>query len=92
VNDSAVSMKITIDTKEDSHEEIRNAIRMLSHLVGDEVKTNAPANIFEDNSSETSGASALASMFGNDSPSPSNISNDEEENTDDDQPHTIVEY
>ncbi|MBW2975903.1 hypothetical protein KY347_00495 [Candidatus Woesearchaeota archaeon] len=33
-------MKITIDTKEDSHEEIRKIIRMLSSLVGEEVISN----------------------------------------------------
>ena len=55
-------MKISIDTKEDSHEEIRKVIRMLQNLVGDyqEVFTNAPssqetispiANIFGDASS-----------------------------------------
>ena len=42
-------MKITIDTKEDSKEEIKNAIKMLSHLVGEkEVYTNQ-GNIFEEN-------------------------------------------
>jgi hypothetical protein len=36
-------MKITIDTKEDSHEEIRKVIRMLSSLIGEkEVFSNAP--------------------------------------------------
>ena len=50
-------MKLTIDTKEDSHEEIRKAIKMLSAMVGDEhVYTNsAPkehhANIFDSPSS-----------------------------------------
>ena len=50
-------MKLTIDTKEDSHDEIRKAIRMLSTIVGDEhAYTNSPkkehhANIFESSSS-----------------------------------------
>jgi len=36
-------MKITIDTKEDSHVEIRKAIKLLMGLVGDkEVFTNEP--------------------------------------------------
>ena len=49
-------MKLTIDTKEDSHEEIRKAIRMLSTIVGDEHGyTNSPpkapvAKIFESSS------------------------------------------
>jgi|TARA_B100001971_G_C18229704_1_gene563068 hypothetical protein len=33
-------MKITIDTKEDSHEELRKVIKMLSSLVGQEVMSN----------------------------------------------------
>jgi hypothetical protein len=49
-------MKLTIDTKEDSKEEIKKAIRMLSAIVGDSdtVYTNEPhekthhANIFSD--------------------------------------------
>jgi hypothetical protein len=46
-------MKLTIDTKEDSKEEIKKAIRMLSAIVGDsEIYTNRPEkahhpNIFE---------------------------------------------
>ena|SRR3989338_4237715 len=39
-------MKITIDTKEDSHEEIRKIIRMLSSLVGEKQYTNQ-GNIFD---------------------------------------------
>jgi len=41
-------MKITIDTKEDSPEEIKKVVAMLSHLI-----ENKPAytNIFEDSSS-----------------------------------------
>jgi len=43
-------MKITIDTKEDSHEEIKGVIKMLSSLVGGkEVMSNQ--DIFSDNSS-----------------------------------------
>lgn len=42
-------MKITIDTKEDSHEEIRNIIKMLTSLVGNESRTNQ-TDIFEDSS------------------------------------------
>ena len=58
-------MKITIDTKEDSHEEIRKVIRMLSSLVGEEMRTNQ-GNIFEDNApSETSkSGDLLGSLFG----------------------------
>jgi len=37
-------MKISIDTKEDSHEEIKKVIKMLQNLVGDsqEIFTNQP--------------------------------------------------
>jgi len=40
-------MKISIDTKEDSHEEIRKIIRMLSSLVGQEVISNSQEVIEE---------------------------------------------
>ena len=67
-------MKITIDTKEDSHEEIRKVIKMLQHLVGEQSYTNQP-NIFEDASSLGTGSSdeesnsapegnAFTNMFG----------------------------
>ena len=46
-------MKITIDTKEDTIEEIKNAIKMLSSLVGEKSYTNQP-NIFENSSPEVS--------------------------------------
>ncbi len=39
-------MQITINTKDDSHEDIRNVIRMLQHLVGDHSVTTQP-NIFD---------------------------------------------
>lgn len=56
-------MKITIDTKEDSQEEIRNIIKMLSSLVGEKAFTNQP-NIFEDPSPEVKPA-AQGNIFGN---------------------------
>lgn len=69
-------MKITIDTKEDSREEIKKVISMLSALVGGSspVYTNSPpkaavANIFDSPGSMTApGASsepASGSVFGN---------------------------
>jgi hypothetical protein len=57
-------MKIEINTKEDSHEEIRKVIKMLQHIIGDsqEIFTNEPqaaqetispiANIFGDVSAQ----------------------------------------
>ncbi len=45
-------MKITIDTKTDSKEEIRRAVELLSNLLG--VRSNQPRNIFEDNAPSAS--------------------------------------
>ncbi len=57
-------MKIEIDTKEDSPEEIKKVIKMLQHLVGEHSYTNQP-NIFEDSSTTpTESTNAFASMFG----------------------------
>lgn len=55
-------MKISVDTKEDSHEEIRKVIKMLQSLVGDaqESFTNQPAS---EPSTETAG-SPFANIFG----------------------------
>jgi hypothetical protein len=57
-------MKITIDTKEDSHHEIRKVIQLLSHLLGEQsphtTKNEAlHANVFENNTP----APNLMSMF-----------------------------
>ena len=51
-------MKISVDTKEDSHDDIRKVIRMLQHLVGDsqEIFTNQPEAVQE--------ASPMANIFG----------------------------
>jgi hypothetical protein len=70
-------MKIEIDTKHDSAEEIKKVIKMLQHLVGTSAYTNSP-NIFEDSTSfgtspvssetsptqETSQGNAFLNMFG----------------------------
>lgn len=47
-------MKITIDTKEDSHEELRKVIKMLSSLVGQEVMSNQSGIFGSDNNSNGS--------------------------------------
>lgn len=62
-------MKITIDTKDDSHEDIKKVIRMLQHLVGEENQSNQ-SNLFSDRSSlsNDSEISAFGAMFGDDSP------------------------
>lgn len=54
-------MKIQIDTKEDSHEEIRKVISLLTHLIGETPKTN---DIFASNS-PTPEATTLFNMFEN---------------------------
>ena len=43
-------MKITIDTKEDSHEELRKVIKMLSSLVGGEEVMSNQGDLFGDSS------------------------------------------
>ncbi|MBS3114735.1 hypothetical protein J4448_06550 [Candidatus Woesearchaeota archaeon] len=55
-------MKISVDTKEDSHDDIRKVIKMLQHLVGDsqEVFTNQPT---PESGTETAG-SPFANIFG----------------------------
>ena len=79
-------MKIEIDTKEDSHEEIRKAIKLLQHIVGDsqEIFSNAPTeveagnttsafnNIFGDNSSSVNSSDASASQATTEAASESN--------------------
>ena len=75
-------MKIQIDTKEDSHEEIKKVIKMLSSLVGNhEVMSNQGnifadesqnnANIFADNSQSNAPNNQTADMFSMFSSSPS---------------------
>ncbi|MBI2653651.1 hypothetical protein HYX02_02455 [Candidatus Woesearchaeota archaeon] len=60
-------MKISIDTKEDSHDEIKKVIKMLQNLVGDaqEVFINQPVS---EQSTETTG-SPFANIFGDTSSS-----------------------
>jgi len=72
-------MKIEIDTKHDSHEEIKKVISMLQHLVGNSQsgysQETKPVNIFEDPNSfgtssseetpsETPPTANLFGMFG----------------------------
>ena len=64
-----VLMKVSIDTKEDSHEEIKKLIRMLQNLVGDsqEIFSNQPV-------ASDSGAAAVSpfdNIFGDASAAPS---------------------
>lgn len=63
-------MKITIDTKEDSPEEIKKVISFLSGIVGEkEIMSNR--NIFDDSKpSSDSGSNAFLNMFGSNDPAP----------------------
>lgn len=59
-------MQISVDTKHDSHEDIRKVITMLQHLVGDkEVLTNAPA---PSQPSEQQTTDMFANLFQDSSP------------------------
>ncbi len=75
-------MKITIDTAQDSHQDIRNVIRMLQHLVG---KADVPKNIFENKPSEDT--TGFANFF--DSPAPK-TEKPEEEPEENKQPEVIL--
>ena len=74
------NMKITIDTKEDSHSEIKKVINLLTHLLGE----GGSEVLSSDETSEES-ASAFTNMFGN---SEGSESTEESglESTDDDTP------
>jgi len=68
-------MKITIDTKEDSHEEIKKVISLLTHLIG-EIPATTQRNIFEDTSSTGISIPSSGGIFGLfDSPPSSSTSN-----------------
>lgn len=62
-------MKITIDTKEDTHEDIKKVIRLLTHIIGEHPTTNQP-NVFEEstpttNQPETPSGNIFGNMFEN---------------------------
>ena len=60
-------MKIEIDTKHDSNDDIRSVIRILRHLVGDqELVSNQPVE-------QTSQVSPMANIFGESPESTSNL-------------------
>jgi uncharacterized protein (UPF0147 family) len=76
-------MKITIDTGQDSHTDIKKAIRLLQSIVDNqEVYTNVSRNIFDNPSPEVSQqASAPTTAFANlfDSPVKSEDKDENEE-------------
>ena len=81
-------MKITIDTKEDSHEDIRKIIALLSRMI----ESEQPRNIFEssgnvlpgmnqESSSEPTSSeqtNAFANMFGDNTPTKSEETSEED--------------
>jgi len=91
-------MKITIDTKEDSHEEIRKVIRMLSSLVGEQEIISNQGNIFSDSSQDNSSNNQNADIFSmlnsnaNSGTSESTLSDEKTDKNDDDVSIDIEEY
>lgn len=64
-------MRITIDTKEDSHDEIKNAIKILSNLVGESALSNAGLEKEEPvKESEDSSGNVFGNIFDNASSEP----------------------
>ncbi len=94
-------MKIEIDTKHDSPEEIKKVIKMLQHLVGEQAYTNNP-NIFEEPGSFGAGSdqetaspaestNAFANMFGDSSREPKEEPMDEPEEEPEEEKEEIPE-
>ena len=81
-------MKITIDTKEDSHEELRKIIKMLSSLVGEKEVMSNQSDIFNDNDSDKEENTGMFNMFSQDKPETSADSEttDSETTTDEEKP------
>jgi hypothetical protein len=87
-------MKITIDTSQDSHTDIKKAIKLLQSVVGEgSVYSNSPSrNIFDDPSpslgpssepepaQEQDTGNAFASIFDNTAPSETEEEKQEEDN------------
>lgn len=86
-------MKITIDTKEDSHEDIKKIVKMLEALLDGHV--SAPLNMFGDApspDSSGSGGTDLFSLFNDDKSSQSSSGTNEVKKDDnkEDMPEIIV--
>ena len=83
-------MKITIDTKEDSPEELKKVIRMLSSIIGEEVMSNqgdifsseSPSESPQDNSQP--GTPDIFNMFNSDSETKTTEESDKKGEKDDD--------
>ena len=61
-------MKITIDTKEDSHTEIRKIIKMLSSLVGEKEVMSNQSDMFSNDDSDKEESTGMFNMFSQDKP------------------------
>jgi len=95
-------MKITIDTKEDSHEEIRKVINLLTHMIGEHNVSNQ--NIFDDSptldlptNQPDSAQPSQGNVFGNlfDSSTPKETAEqpqDSAETKEQDDPPEIIPY
>ena len=59
-------MKITIDTKEDSHTEIRKIIKMLSSLVGEKEVMSNQSDMFSNDDSDKEESTGMFNMFSQD--------------------------
>jgi len=81
-------MKITIDTKEDSHTEIRKIIRMLSSLVGEKEVMSNQSDMFSKDDSDKEESTGMFNMFSQDKPVTSTDSEtaDSEAITDEEKP------
>ena len=81
-------MKITIDTKEDSHEELRKIIKMLSSLIGEKEVMSNQSDMFSDDDSGKEESTGMFNMFSQDKPVTSTDSEtaDSEITTDEEKP------
>lgn len=88
-------MIITINTKDDSHEDIRKVIRMLQHLVG-EHSTFTGQNVFESSSSSLDSSqptSAFGAMFGSENtPLTDSSSTETKDKKDDEETPEVIVY
>ena len=88
-------MKIEIDTKHDSPEELKKVIKMLQHLVGESPITNQP-NIFEDpnsfGASSTEGTPSSGGVFGNMFDSPSSTTEETETKKEEEETPELIPY
>lgn len=88
-------MIITINTKDDSHEDIRKVIRMLQHLLG-EHETFTNRNIFDSPSPSLDPqqpTSAFGAMFGSEStPLDDSSSTEAKEKKDDEETPEVTVY